>query len=103
MTKLKTLKDITMPHFKDEINVLVNIIELKQEAIKWIKAIRDMSKIKFNYDGFCIICGENKSYSKEEGLACEHEKLVLFEDGDESDCWVNCIKHLFDISEEELK
>ena len=68
--KLKTLKDIDSP---DRWGDFVSRFKLKQEAIKWIKDIRDSIP---------------STYQKKEDIRCFSES------------W---IKHFFNITEEDLK
>lgn len=98
--ELKTLKDlkrrdVMVANCLDETDYdIVEVKELKQEAIKWIKEI---SKMK------CESCQGTKLIHPEypeDSLECEDcDKPVFFWYGGASK-W---IKHFFNITEEELK
>lgn len=70
MTELKTLKDIYPEDYE--------VLEIRKEAIKWIKEARDQNKIKGNDNMF----------------RCDEYSCQKVED------W---IKHFFSITEEDIK
>jgi len=86
-----------------ELRTLEEFLAIRQEIVKWVKALEDISKIKYNHGGFCITCGEHKSYSNGGGPTCSHGDLATFIGGEETGYWVDCLKHIFNITEEDLK
>ena len=86
MTELKTLKDLEKAQGHRNLG-WASIYDLKQEAIKWIKYLRD----KHNHVGEPFWTDiVNKSY--QEGTTWEdYDERILF------------IKHFFNITEEDLK
>ena len=90
MSKLKTLKDITKDYdeaFKG-FRESIPIGSLKQEAINWIKALRNIKKDDF---GFREFNDKEFSLSDTPDECCESCVVVDF------------IKHFFNIKESDLK
>lgn len=116
--ELKTLKDFKIIGNEDccvnTYNYMVR--NLKQEAIKWIKAIRDKKHIKFNYDGFCLVCQKHLGYvDNDNKISCKHKdnhsdknwnKIIrddCYECPGQIEDWIDCIKFMFNITEKDLK
>ena len=107
-SKLKTLKDLERPS-KTRINkTLVDVTELKQEAIKWIKAI---TAVIDNYyeeiEGKLSIKTVTKRlrelgfygwYTKDQPLKFSDETILL-----EARGAIEWIKHFFNITDKDLK
>lgn len=116
--KLKTLKNIKMkPDFKLSLfaidmaissndfedydiseNQLINIQDLRNEAIKWIKELEKTKKIEhieFGKDGYWF---NHKKCEDENGI----EKMMLLTRFNPNEV-IKWIKYFFDISNEDLK
>ena len=95
---LKTLKDLERKQNLDSF-ICINPIELKQEAIKWIK---EMEKISLSTKkSFCLICQKiNEGQYCHEG---HEEQMNLFPNGQEYYAAENILKVFFNIAEDDLK
>ena len=92
MTELKTLKDLKKDDWEEGRGKLLEeyhyvfIKELRQEAIKWVKALR-INKLHRKSDSF------NWNTGTRDRVLTNEEKKVL-------DAW---IKHFFNITEDEVE
>jgi len=88
MVELKTLKELILPYTEDDGSMgWISPVDLKQEAIKWIKAI-DVKPDK-----------RDIKIETFEDVANNAIRAVLTE---ETDIVVRWIKHFFNITDEEL-
>ena len=93
MSDLKTLEEL----YNTQADVSVNVVWLRENAIKWIKNMKELIKSLKNEKsttGVAIGVGETKTQSD-----------LLFEDMDSSEITgaIKFIKGFFNITEEDLK
>ena len=102
MTELKTLKDISRlfnsEHLLNDDSDTFGAIRI--EAIKWIKELEKID-VPYNYVGFCLICQQHMT-DDIELRTCEHDFKNRLDQSDRIG-WIDCFKHFFNITAEELK
>lgn len=109
MEKLKTLKNIVQcPHCKAEDKPkCVQYLELRKEAIKWIKEFGKMPKL---YEAGFTASAKDSTYTlngkevdKETYENASHSNELRLREYNERQGIVHWIKKFFNISEEDLK